>query len=125
MGKKKIRKGALIRAPTKEKTMLREITKEEMFTKEADKILVIRGGTIVPLMELLEGARFLVEEAKTDPEPEEKKEKKSQRGGSRKSMEDEILTAWKGGERSIKEIMAITGASYQTVRKYIPATERG
>lgn len=125
MRKRKIRKGALIRAPTKEKTMLREITKEEMFTKEADKILVIRGGTIVPLMELLEGARFLVEEGKTDPEPEEKKEKKSQRGGSRKSKEDEILAAWKGGERSIKEIMAITGASYQTVRKYIPVTMEG
>ena len=39
--------------------------------------------------------------------------------------EKEILEAWKGGDRSIKEIMEITGYSYPTVRKYIPINEKG
>lgn len=34
--------------------------------------------------------------------------------------EEEILKAWKRGERTIDEIIAITGYSRKTVMKYIP-----
>ena len=50
-----------------------------------------------------------------DPVPE-----KPKRGGSRKSKKEDILKAWNGGERSVKEIAAIVGCSEQTVRNYIP-----
>ena len=56
-------------------------------------------------------------------EREEQKTAPKKRHGT--NTEQEILAAWKGGERSIKEIMQITGKSYQTVRKYIPESKNG
>ena len=39
--------------------------------------------------------------------------------------EELILKAWGRGERSISEIMRMTGYSYQTVRRYIPISPKG
>ena len=36
-----------------------------------------------------------------------------------------ILKAWNGGERSISEIMNITGCTHATVRRYIPISPNG
>ena len=39
--------------------------------------------------------------------------------------EQRVLKAWNRGERTIKEIVEITGLSYPTVRKYIPESPAG
>lgn len=85
-------------------------------------VRILTGDQIKRFGDLLENARYLVDE-----EPMVRKVetavaepmKDSARRTSKK--EQEILAAWKGGDRSIKEIMDITGCSYATVRKYIPA----
>ena len=77
-------------------------------------------------------------EKKTDPaeEPaEDPKEepaaapmaKTKKRGGKPEAgkAEELILKAWGRGERSISEIMRMTGYSYQTVRRYIPISPKG
>ena len=56
---------------------------------------------------------------------EHKKTRGGRRNTSKEQREQEILRAWKGGERTIKEIMEITGYSYGTVTKYIPRTAEG
>lgn len=68
--------------------------------------------------DLVDFWRFLLEE-------EEAMEREEQKEAHGNKVRDEILAAWKGGERSIKEIMQITGRSYQTVRKYIPESKYG
>ena len=91
---------------------------------EGREVLVLQGRYVTSLKEVLQGMRFLVEE-----EPKQKKtEEKPKKEGPQKDCgqkEQEILKAWNGGERSIKEIMEITGAAYSTVRKYIPETAKG
>lgn len=82
-----------------------------------------------------DNARFIVDFPDETPEPEKavavpeaETPESKHRLGKRKAdgqAEKEILEAWKGGDRSIKEIMEITGYSYPTVRKYIPINEKG
>jgi hypothetical protein len=81
-----------------------------------------------------ETTRFIVD-FPDEPEPEKavvvpeaETPEAKHRLGKRKAdgqAEKEILEAWKGGDRSTKEIMEITGYSYPTVRKYIPINEKG
>ena len=42
-----------------------------------------------------------------------------------KELENEILRAWNGGERTITEVMEITGCTYYAARKVIPISEDG
>jgi len=73
--------------------------------------------------EFLDGVRFLID---VEDKPKEEKPKKQRPDRHHtKDMEQEILKAWNGGERSIKEIQELTGASYYLVRKYIPISEKG
>ena len=53
--------------------------------------------------------------------------KTKKRGGKPEAgkAEELILKAWGRGERSISEIMRMTGYSYQTVRRYIPISPKG
>ena len=44
---------------------------------------------------------------------------------SREEIEQLVLQAWRGGDRSITQIMDITGCTYATVRRYIPVTPEG
>ena len=50
-----------------------------------------------------------------------KRKNKDQYAGN----EEKVLKAWNRGERSIKEVMEITGLSYPTVRKYLPESTAG
>ena len=121
--------------------MLREVDISLAVVKDryGETALVLYQDRVMTLKEALAGMRFLIDEPDPDPEEEEeekkadkaeqKEEKAKQKEEKPKqrtaSMEQEILKAWNGGDRSIKDIMAITGASYSTVRKYIPANKNG
>ena len=100
--------------------MLKEIQMSEVIkTCAAGKeVIVLDGNTVRRFKEVFQGMRFLVDEEEEDVK-HDYPEKRSNKA------EDEILKAWNGGERSIKEIMEITGRSYGTVRKYIPVNENG
>ena len=108
--------------------MLREITLQEL----ADLI-----GQDVRIHILIEDedeeAEELDEEQEEEPEeetgeeddPEEPQMKKRQQVRNYSETEQKVLAAWNGGERTIKEIMEMTGFSYPTVRKYIPVSVNG
>ena len=72
-----------------------------------------------------EPAEEPAEDPEEEPAAEPPKEKK--RGGRPETGKAEqiILKAWGGGDRSISEIMRMTGYSYQTVRRYIPISPKG
>ena len=101
--------------------MLKEITMDEEFRAHLGhkQVLVLEGDKVKQFCDLVNYWRFLIEEE----EAMEKEEREKQERGNK--VREEILAAWKGGERSIKEIMQITGRSYQTVRKYIPESKYG
>ena len=115
--------------------MLREIKPHQLETeRERGDVLIILGDVVYSEDEFWESARILIdydedeemeiydepeeepEEEETEPEPEEKPKK---RGGARHSKEKEVLAAWNGGERTVDEIVEMTGISKQTVMKYI------
>ena len=122
--------------------MLREINPEEAFRLAWD------GGNILAVdMEdpqlsdwmwfnpRLKNCRFLIEED-TKEEPEEPeddqdpedvllKEPPKRRRRSPAEIEEAVLKAWNRGERSITQIMEMSGCSYKQVRKYIPETKEG
>ena len=106
--------------------MLREITLQEL----ADLI-----GQDVRIHILIEDeteeAEELDEEQEEEPEepdeeePEEPETKERKQVRNYSETEQKVLAAWNGGERTIKEIMEMTGFSYPTVRKYIPVSVNG
>ena len=57
--------------------------------------------------------------------PDEPKKKTDKTRRSKDEIEQLILKAWNGGERSIAEIQRITGCTYATVRRYIPISPNG
>lgn len=65
------------------------------------------------------------EETGEEDDPEEPQTKKRQQVRNYSETEQKVLAAWNGGERTIKEIMEMTGFSYPTVRKYIPVSVNG
>lgn len=40
-------------------------------------------------------------------------------------MKSDVLKAWKGGERTIDEVVKITGYTRKQVRYYLPETRNG
>lgn len=44
---------------------------------------------------------------------------------TKREMQEAVLKAWNGGERSITEVMAIVGCTYQAARRYLPISEDG
>lgn len=112
--------------------MLKEIPMAEALKHLTykDKIIVLDGDRIRPIDDILSGLRFLIDEPEKPKQKKTQEEKKDQEEKKEKkntgvSKEQEILKAWNGGERSIKEIMEMTGASYATVRRWIPVTPEG
>lgn len=101
--------------------MLKEITMDEAFRAHLGhkQVLVLDGEKVRELCNLVNYWRFLIEEE----EAMEKEDREKQERGNK--AREEILAAWKGGERSISEIQKITGRSYQTIRKYIPESKNG
>lgn len=97
--------------------MLKEVSMEQAFEayKRSQTVVVLHGGMVRSFTDLMNDMRFLIDQ---QPGTTQKVEVPAKR-----SKEQEILAAWKGGERSAKEIMEITGASYATVRKYIPGED--
>ena len=104
--------------------MLKEITMDEAFKAHLGhkQVLVLDGDQVKQLCNLVNYWRFLIEEEEAMEKEERESHAKKKHGTS---TEQEVLEAWKGGERSIKEIMQITGKSYQTVRRYIPESKNG
>lgn len=116
--------------------MLREIKFYELFKSVEEPVIIIKGGEVVTLEDLFEGARVLIDENNpvaagrkeisepaADEEPAADPETVAQphpKRRSRKEVEEQILKAWNRGERKISEIMKITGCTYTTVRRYIP-----
>lgn len=123
--------------------MIKEISIREAMKIFVDggNVQVIDGDRIRKLDDIFAEFRFI-----TDEETKKKEDGSSEGGSAERgeaegrkprtkkrtaaeptstSKEQEILKAWNGGERSIKEIMEITGASYPTVRKYIPENPEG
>lgn len=102
--------------------MLREITLQEL----ADLI-----GQDVKIHILIEDDLEEAEEMEEEPEepdeeePEEPETKERKQVRNYSDTEQKVLAAWNGGERTIKEIMELTGLSYPTVRKYIPVSVNG
>ena len=70
-----------------------------------------------------------IEETKKEefPEPEIKQENEPVRKpkGAPSPMKDEILEAWKRGERTIQQIAMMTGYTEHQIRRYIPVSEEG
>lgn len=106
--------------------MLKEIERAAALEAcaEGKPVLALKGGAALPLDELLTGVRFLVDEdeAAVEKKPERTVRKDRHHASDK---EQEILKAWNGGTRTIKEIMEKTGCSYATVRKYIPISPNG
>ena len=104
-------------------------------------IMLHENGEIWPMAEAFkqfDNARFVVDFPEEKKEPEkavvvpkaETPEKQPDRMGkrSREEMmteEQRVLKAWNGGERTIQQIMELTGYSRYIVRKYIPINEKG
>lgn len=123
--------------------MIKEISIREAMKIFVDggNVQVIDGDRIRKLDDIFAEFRFITDEEtkkkktaapKAEAPKEEKPKAEKPRTKKRTaaeptstSKEQEILKAWNGGERSIKEIMEITGASYPTVRKYIPENPEG
>lgn len=107
--------------------MLREVEIKTAISAMVDgrEVLALEGAIVRPLQEFLKGMRFLIDE---EPKRKEKPKEAGKKEESKKETsqtEQDILKAWNGGTRTIKEIMEVTGYSYPTVRKYIPETEKG
>ena len=81
-------------------------------------IWIVQHGNIVKIDEITD-IRILVDVEVPDGSTEPEKPKKEP------SAEEKILKAWNRGERTLKEVMKITGYSYPTVRKYIPISPAG
>lgn len=116
--------------------MLREIRPEQMGTeREKGEVFILLNDTFYTEEEFWDSARILIdyvedydwegeelededlEEEDEEPEPEDPEPKR--RGGARWSKKEEVLAAWNGGERTIDEIVELTGISKQTVKKYV------
>ena len=87
---------------------------------------MLKEITLQEFLERMGDVRIMVDE---DPDQEEKEptpDMKAERVlKSSSPNEQKVLKAWNRGERTIKEVMEITGLSYPTVRKYLPATPNG
>lgn len=73
-------------------------------------------GDEIPFPEVLEEELDPVVPS-DDPEPEEER---APGLVGRKSSKDEILRAWDGGNRTVEEVIRLTGKTRQTVLKYLP-----
>ena len=69
--------------------------------------------------------KTIVEErlGKSTGEATETKKRKYKRTSA--ELEQQILRAWNGGERTITEVMAIVGCTYYAARKVLPLTAEG
>lgn len=109
--------------------MLREISQKELMKRIGQRVLVVNivGGVVNPLEDLVTGSRILIDEEEKEKVEKQKKSRKEPMDSKKDHYNKEqlILKAWNGGERTIKEIMEVTGCSYATVRKYIPTTVNG
>lgn len=107
--------------------MLKEITQEDLMKRIGAKAFVVNlvGGVANPLSDLLTGSRILIDEEEKATVKRKGPGKEIDSKKDHYDKEQMILKAWNGGERTIKEIMEITGFSYPTVRKYIPTTING
>lgn len=106
--------------------MLREITLQELadLIDQNVKIHIL----IEDDSEKVEETEEEQEEADEEDEPEESEEPQTKERKQVRNYlvtEQKVLAAWNGGERTIKEIMELTGLSYPTVRKYIPVSVNG
>lgn len=124
--------------------MLREINPEEAFRLAWTGKSVLAVNVEDPQLsdwvwfsEKLRSCRFLIEEEAEPEEPEEPEEDQDpedvllkeplpkRRRRSPAEIEEAVLKAWNRGERSITQIMELSGCSYKQVRKYIPETKEG
>lgn len=111
----------------------------ELFLAGEDVLLLDPAEEMVAKVDdVLEQFRVIADFADEDPEgapeeePEEepaeapKEEAKPRRPRrTRAEIEAAVIKAWNRGERTIPEIMSLTGCTYRTVRKYIPETSEG
>lgn len=116
--------------------MLKEIRPEQMGTeRENGEVFILMNDTLYTEEEFWDSARILIdydedddwkevdyededqEDEDEEPEPEDPEPKR--RGGARWSKKEEVLAAWNGGERTVDEIVELTGISKQTVKKYV------
>lgn len=102
--------------------MIKEIKNAQLEKLLPKKIFIFNGESVWTLSEYLEDVRILVddvEEPAPDPKEKEAPEQPRQRRNS-KELEREILKAWDKGNRTISQIMNITGCTYATVKRYLP-----
>ena len=104
--------------------MIKEIRPEQLETeRERGDVLIILGDVLYTEEEFWDSVRVLIDydededEEEDDPEPAEEAPKR--RGGARWSKKEEVLAAWNGGERTVDEIVELTGISKATVKKYV------
>lgn len=115
----------------------------ELFLAGEDVLLLDPAeGMVVKVDDVLEQFRVIADFADEDPEeapeeePEEEPEdepaeapeqetKPRRPRRTRAEIEAAVIKAWNRGERTIPEIMGLTGCTYRTVRKYIPETSEG
>ena len=103
--------------------MLKEITVDELLRRTGcEKILIMSEASVWTLADYLDETRILIDEAE-EKEEEAPKEPKKRR--SRKELEETIVKAWNNGERTIAQVMEMTGATYNTVRRYLPVSKEG
>ena len=102
--------------------VIREITRDEVKKMINVNVMILYSEALYSLDELWDvlSVRFLVDE---DPEPKPKPKKEPAK--RKNDNEQRVLEAWKGGEKTIKQVQEETGLSYATVRKYIPINENG
>jgi hypothetical protein len=110
--------------------MLHEINVNELIREIEDPVLIIKDGEIVTLEDVFAGTRILIDRPTTVKKviPETKAPSITVAPKKRRSpseIQDIVLKEWRGGERSIMQIVKATGIDYKTVRKYIPMSAEG
>ena len=102
--------------------VIREITRDEVKKLISTDVMILYSEALYSLDELWDvlSVRFLIDE-----EPEEEPKPKKEPAKRKNDNEQRVLAAWKGGEKTIKQVQEETGLSYATVRKYIPINENG
>ena len=101
--------------------MLKEVKLENL-----PDLTIIVGNHAVTLRELIVNAAELSETDRIIVLMDDKENKTKDHANPHNSTtEEKVLKAWNRGEKTIKQVMEITGFSYPTVRRYIPVTPEG
>lgn len=112
--------------------MLREITPDEalLIAWSGRSVLAVnmedpQETDWIYFKESIRNCRFLIDDEAPEEVLPEAPAKPRRKRRTQEEIEAAVMKAWNRGERSIEQIMEMTGCSYKQVREYIPETKEG